>query len=213
MLKFICDNCGKNSSIISVCTAGDDAVYCSKICRNKNYKRHMEICCDITEIFRFCNYCNSRVHPNNLCQEPNCEMSYICPKCLDSGIHKSDCGNVCVTFEAIQELCNTFKSIKISGTDLITTACNIIPMGQPESLVLQLQATHKKIDYTTATLEPSTSRNTKFHKFLIVESIREITHVLKYGIQEIDVWRYPLAIKVVDSSTKQVLFETKRTLL
>ena len=213
-IQFICDGCGKYKRAMAVCPTAGDAVYCSKKCHNTDYKSHQEMCCAKTEMFQFCNYCHSRVNLDDVCEGAGCEMTYVCPCCVLNDIHTSDCGRICLSFQEGKKLLDNFRTATIQGKDLVTAALDVIEPGQLETLVLQFQLTPGgTIDYTTPTLEISNIYNTKFHKFLILESLREITHVCKYGFQGLESWKCPLVIKVVDTESNQTLFETKRTLL
>ncbi len=140
LIKFICDECGKNKRIMSVCPKAGDAFYCSHLCRNRAFREHQKVCSHKTQMFQFCNYCWIRVEADDLCTAPGCEMTYVCTQCIINERHEDHCGKVCVSFAEVEKVLSTFRDVKIDGLDLVTAAINTIAVNLPETLVLTLRA-------------------------------------------------------------------------
>ena len=121
-IQFICDGCGKYKRAMAVCQTAGDAVYCSRICHNRDYKSHQDVCSDKTQMFQFCNYCSSRVDADDICEGVGCEMTYVCPICVVNGMHEADCGRICVSYIEIEKLLKNFRTATIDGKDLISAA-------------------------------------------------------------------------------------------
>jgi len=209
-IKFVCDGCGENKRVKSVCKKAGDAIYCSKTCRNEHYFEHVEICCCDNDFFLFCNYCDNRVIPDDLC--PCCGLMYVCGDCTTLESHVQECGKVGLNMTQVENVVKEFRNVKINGEYLSTIACEIGEReGSPTHLLI-LYSDNGIIDYGNAKMVSSTEKTTKFHKFLMMEVIRE-TEIL-FQTRSLEFMpKFPLAIKVNDKITDQTLFEFQSTIL
>jgi hypothetical protein len=193
VIRFICDGCGKDRQVMAVCSKAGDAIYCSKKCRNLDYRHHQAICEHTTNLFQFCCCCNNRVGVNDL--RGDTRGRYLCSGC--------NVGPVCgLTTPQLQELIEQFPK-KLVGEVELWQAVNQ-DMGTTLSFTHLLTYFYRDgcINWSTATLVGSTPDNTKFHKFLMMEAFRDMKRQIP---------RYPIAIKVVDQETSEILVELQST--